>query len=73
MVTVALRSNGSVESVTINRSSGSSAVDEAIRQTVLRLSPYAPFPGNLSMDFDVIEIRRVWTLETAVRLFNGSR
>jgi TonB family protein len=73
MVTVALRSNGSVESVTINRSSGSPALDEAVRQTVLRLAPYSPFPGSLSMDYDVVEIRRVWTLDTAVRLFNGSR
>ena len=73
LVTVALRRDGSVESVTISRSSGSVAIDNAVRRVVLLLSPYGEFSAALAMDYDVIEIRRVWTFDTAVRLFYGGQ
>jgi TonB family protein len=73
VVTVALRSDGSVESVIFNRSSGRPEVDAAVRQVVMQLSPYAPFPGELAMDVDVLEIRRIWSIDTALRLFSGGR
>jgi TonB family protein len=73
IVTVALRSDGSVEGVTINRSSGAPEIDRAIQTIVMALSPYPPFPRDLAMDYDVIEIRRVWTFDNAVRLFSGGR
>ena len=73
VVTVALRPDGSVESVVINRSSGVAAVDNAVRRIVLLLSPFPPFPSDLAMDYDVIEIRRVWTFDSAVRLIYGGR
>ena len=73
VVTVALRPDGSVESVVINRSSGVAAVDNAVRRIVLLLSPFPPFPSDLAMDYDVIEIRRVWTFDNAVRLLYGGR
>jgi TonB family protein len=73
LVTVALRSDGSVESVTINRTSGVPEVDEAIRRTVHALAPYQAFPAGMAQDFDVVEIRRTWTFETALRLFAGGR
>jgi TonB family protein len=73
MVTVALRSDGSVESITFNRSSGSAAVDDAVRRIVQQQAPYARFPPGLAQDFDVLEIRRVWTFDVAVRLFPGTR
>ena len=73
VVTVALRSDGSVEGVTFNRSSGSPEIDNAVRRIVMALSPYKPFPGDLAMDYDVIEIRRTWTFDTALRLFSGGR
>ena len=71
VVTVALRRDGSLESVVINRSSGVPAIDNAVRRIVLMLSPFAPFTSDLAMDYDVIEIRRVWTFDTAVRLVYG--
>lgn len=73
VVTVALRRDGSVEGVTINRSSGVPQIDSVIRTIVMSLSPYPPFPSELAMDYDVIEVRRVWTFDTAVRLFSGGR
>lgn len=69
MVTVAVRSNGSVESVTFVRSSGVPAVDEAIRRIVQSQENYPAFPPALLRDFDVVEIRRSWHFDTAVRLY----
>jgi TonB family protein len=73
LVTVALRRDGSVEGVTIDRSSGNAQVDEAVRRIVMSLGPYARFPPGMTQDYDVVEIRRVWTFDVAVRLFAGGR
>ena len=63
------RSDGSVEAVTFNRSSGVAKIDEAVRRIVQSLAPYPAFPPDLAREYDVIEIRRVWTFDTAIRLY----
>jgi TonB family protein len=73
IVSVALRSDGSVEGVSFTRSSGVPELDESIRRTVMKQAPYGEFPPDLAREYDVIEIRRVWTLDTAIRLFAGGR
>jgi TonB family protein len=69
IVTVAVRSNGSVESITFVRSSGVPAVDEAITRIVRSQENYPAFPAALLRDFDVVEIRRTWHFDMAVRLY----
>ena len=69
MVTVAIRSDGSVESVTFVVSSGVAEVDEAIRRIVQSHMPYQRFPPGLAREFDVIEVRRTWHFDTAIRLY----
>ncbi|MGI9025413.1 MAG: energy transducer TonB [Burkholderiaceae bacterium] len=69
MVTMAIRSDGSVESVTIVLSSGSPEIDEAVRRIVQSHEHYQAFPPGLARDFDVIEIRRTWTFDGAIRLY----
>jgi len=69
MVTVAIRRDGSVESVTFVLSSGVAEIDEAIRRIVQSQVPYQPFQLGLAREFDVIEIRRTWYLDVAVRLY----
>ena len=69
VVTVAVRSDGSVESVTFVQSSGVAALDEAIRRVVQSQTPYAAFPPALAREFDVIEIRRTWYFDMAIRLY----
>ena len=73
VVTVGLRSDGTVESVTINRSSGVPELDEAVKAIVKKLAPYSAFPPELAREYDIVEIRRVWTLDVAIRLFAGGR
>jgi TonB family protein len=69
LVTVAIRSDGSVESVTIVMSSGVAEIDEAIRRVVQSQTPYPAFPPALAREFDVIEIRRTWYFDVAIRLY----
>ena len=69
VVTVAVRSDGSVESVTFVVSSGSAEMDEAIRRIVQGQVPYLAFPPGLTRDYDVVEIRRTWYFDGAVRLY----
>ncbi|RTL20189.1 MAG: TonB family protein [Burkholderiales bacterium] len=68
VVTVAVRSDGSVESVTFLRSSGVPALDDAVRRVVLSQERYPPFPPALLRDYDVVEIRRSWHFDSAIRL-----
>jgi TonB C terminal len=68
LVTVAIRSDGSVESVTFEVSSGVAEVDDAIRRIVEGQKPYVAFPHALAREYDVVEIRRTWHFDTAVRL-----
>jgi hypothetical protein len=69
LVWVAIRSDGSVESVTFDVSSGVAEVDSAIRRIVEGQKPYQAFPTALAREYDVIEIRRTWNFDTAVRLY----
>ena len=69
MVTVAIRSDGSVESVTFVLSSGVPEIDETVRRIVQSLAPYQSFSPALARQFDVIEIRRTWQFDSAVRLY----
>jgi TonB family protein len=69
LVTVAIRSDGSVESVSFVVSSGVAEIDEAIRRIVQSQTPFAAFPPALAREFDVVEIRRTWHFDTAVRLY----
>ena len=43
--------------------------DEAIRRIVQDQVPYQPFPPALARDYDVVEIRRTWHFDSAVRLY----
>ena len=69
LVTVALRSDGSVESVSFVRASGVAALDDAIRRIVHSQAPYPVFPPGLAREFDVIELRRTWYFDMAIRLY----
>jgi hypothetical protein len=70
-VTVGLRADGQVDSVTFDRSSGVPEIDAAVRQIILMLAPYNRFPRELAAEYDIIEVPAVWTFNRAVRLFWG--
>ncbi|VXC61585.1 conserved hypothetical protein [Massilia sp. 9I] len=68
VVTVAVRADGSVEKVTFVTSSGVPVLDEAVRKVIASQAPYGPFPPALARQYDVVEIRRTWIFDTAIRL-----
>ena len=69
LVWVAIRRDGSVESVTFVQSSGVAAIDDAIRRVVHSQTPYQAFPPGLASEYDVIEIRRTWYFDMAIRIY----
>lgn len=73
VVTVAVRSDGSVENVVIHRSSGRSELDEAVHRIVRVNARYSAFPPELARRFDVIEIRKVWNFDDRLRILEEVR
>jgi TonB family protein len=69
LVTVAIRKDGSVESVAFVLSSGVAEIDEAVRRIVESQLPYPACPPSLAREYDVIEIRRTWHFDMAIRLY----
>lgn len=57
---VGIKADGSVYSVRINQSSGNPALDEAAKRIVRMSAPFAPLPGELLKELDVLVITRVW-------------
>jgi hypothetical protein len=73
IVTVTLRVDGSVESVVFKRSSGTPAIDDAIRKIITASAAYAKIPAELAMDYDLIEVSRLWTFGSGLRLARTGR
>ena len=60
LLTVSIRSDGSVENVEINRSSGQPILDAAAVKIVQMSAPFATFPPDIKRDTDVLHITRTW-------------
>ncbi|QKS30798.1 MAG: hypothetical protein FAZ92_02309 [Accumulibacter sp.] len=60
VLTVTVRSDGSVDAVEINRSSGHKVLDDAARRIVVMASPFAAFPPAIRHDTDTLVITRTW-------------
>ena len=69
-LTVGIRSDGSLESVEINRPSGKKILDQAAVRIVKLAGQngFAPFPPELSRDTDVLHITRTWAFTRADQL-----
>jgi protein TonB len=73
-LTAFIRSNGSIEKIEIDRSSGHDILDQAAIKVVKMGAPYPPFPPNIAADTDVLAITRTWifTNESLETLGNTS-
>ena len=60
-MTVSIKADGSIEKIEINQSSGHAVLDSAAKRIVELAAPYAPFPEDISKDFDILSITRTWT------------
>lgn len=68
VVTVAIRSDGSVEGVFFNRSSGMADLDAAVGRIVAMLSPFPAFPPELAREYDVLEIKDLWSFRDTLEI-----
>jgi protein TonB len=64
-LTVAIKADGEIEGVEINRSSGYKILDQAALRIVRLASPFEPFPANIRQDTDILHITRTWTFTRA--------
>jgi len=59
-LTVAIKADGEVEDIQVNRSSGSKILDEAAKRIVRLSAPFDRFPDNVKRDTDILHITRTW-------------
>ena len=67
-LTVSIRADGSVENVSVNRTSGHRILDAAAVHIVEMAAPYATFPPDVRRDTDILHITRTWTFTKADEL-----
>jgi protein TonB len=69
-LTVGIKSDGSLESIAINRPSGKKVLDEAAVRIVnlAGQNGFAPFPPEISRDTDVLHITRTWVFTRSDQL-----
>ena len=65
---VALRADGSIETLRILRSSGSDILDQAAIRIVELAAPFAPFPPAIRKETDILDITRTWQFLSNNRL-----
>ncbi|MCC6160808.1 MAG: energy transducer TonB, partial [Nitrosomonas sp.] len=69
-LTVGIRSDGSLESIGIDRSSGVQILDDAAIH-IVRLAArngFAPFPPDIRRDTDILHITRTWVFSRSDKL-----
>jgi protein TonB len=57
---VALNNDGSINQITVRRSSGHKVLDDAAIRIVKLASPYSPFPDHIRKETDILHITRTW-------------
>ena len=64
-LTVGIRTNGEVESVEVNRTSGYRFLDRSAERIVRMSAPFEPFPQDIRSDTDILYITRTYTFTRA--------
>jgi len=68
-LTVAIKSDGSVDTIQVDRPSGHDLLDRAAEKIVHLAGPYAEFPPSIRRDTDILVITRTWTFARGDRLY----
>ena len=68
-LTVAIKADGEVEAVEVNRSSGHKVLDQAAIRIVRLAAPFDRFPDNIRSDTDILHITRTWTFTRADQVY----
>ena len=67
-LTVSIYADGRIETVEIDRSSGSKVLDTAAIRIVELAAPFAPFPDDMRKKTDILSITRTWTFTRSDQL-----
>ena len=73
ILSVTIKSDGSVDKIEIDRSSGHRILDDAARRIVNMAGPYAAFSPDIRRDYEVLEITRTWNFTSSNQLETKSR
>lgn len=68
VLTVVLRPDGSIHSMSLDSSSGNRVLDDAARRIVRLAAPYAPFTDAIRAETDLLHITRTWIFQRGNRL-----
>jgi periplasmic protein TonB len=68
ILTVNIHDSGALESVQVERSSGSRVLDAAAVRIVEMAAPFPPFPESMRQKVDILGITRSWTFTRSDRL-----
>jgi len=68
-LTVAIKADGSVEYIQVDRPSGYTVLDRAAERIVKISAPFSAFPENIRRDTDILVITRTWTFARGDRLY----
>jgi protein TonB len=69
-LTVALKPDGSIDEVQIDRPSDYPILNDAALKIVRLAAPFGPFPPDIRKDTDILVITRTWTFAPGDRLFD---
>jgi protein TonB len=67
-LTVSIYADGRIETVEVDRSSGSKILDTAAVRIVELAAPYAAFPEDMRKKADILSITRTWTFTRSDQL-----
>ena len=67
-LTVSIFASGRIETIEVDRSSGSKILDAAAIRIVELAAPYAPFPEDMRQKADILSITRTWTFTRSDQL-----
>ena len=68
VLTVAIKADGRIEAIEVDRGSGKKILDAAALKIVEMAGPYAPFPPDIRNDTDILYITRTWSFTRAGEL-----
>ena len=73
LLSVTIKSDGTVDKVEIDRSSGHKILDEAARRIVALAGTFAAFPPDIRRDYELLVITRSWSFTSSNQLETKSR
>ena len=71
LLDVALNADGTINAITLRRSSGHKVLDDAAIRIVELAAPYSEFPAAIASETDILHIERTWRFLSSDRFSGG--